>query len=133
LFRNRTDHFIGSIDGLALIVLRSADIFHPTVFAWFEVVTKLSAIFVFHLLKGWPHGGPKVLKSIVKIAQDLISLCKSVSLCKVNTNKTQYQGITVGIGVGAGKFLGCEGFLPKIPQTCPKSFCATFAYKFSPT
>jgi len=23
--------------------------------------------------------------------------------------------------------------LPEFPQTCPKSFCATFAYKFSPT
>ena len=35
------------------------------------------------------------------------------------------------IGVGAGKFLGCEGFLPEFPQTYPKSFCEIFAYKFS--
>jgi len=27
----------------------------------------------------------------------------------------------------------CNGFLPEFPQTCPKRFCATFAYKFSPT
>jgi len=26
------------------------------------------------------------------------------------------------IGVGASKFLGCEGFLPKFSRTCPKSF-----------
>jgi len=25
------------------------------------------------------------------------------------------------IGVGAGKFSGCEGFLPKFSQTCPKN------------
>jgi len=29
-------------------------------------------------------------------------------------------------------FEGCEGFLPGFFQTCPKSFCATFVYKFSP-
>jgi len=33
----------------------------------------------------------------------------------------------VHIGVEASKFLGCEGFLPKLFQTCPKSCCATFA------
>ena len=27
----------------------------------------------------------------------------------------------------------CEGFLPEFSQTCPKSFCATFTYKLSPT
>jgi len=27
---------------------------------------------------------------------------------------------SLSIGVGAGKFLGCEKFLPKFPQTCPK-------------
>jgi len=26
------------------------------------------------------------------------------------------------IGVGASKFFGCEGFLPKFSQTCPKRF-----------
>jgi len=26
------------------------------------------------------------------------------------------------VGVGAGKFWGCEGFLPEFSQTCPKSF-----------
>jgi len=30
-------------------------------------------------------------------------------------------------------FWGCEGFLPEFLQTCPKSFCATFAYKLYPT
>jgi len=25
-------------------------------------------------------------------------------------------------GVGASKFLGCKGFLPKFSQTCPKRF-----------
>ena len=30
-------------------------------------------------------------------------------------------------------FWGWEGFLTEFPQTCPKSFCATLAYKFSPT
>ena len=29
-------------------------------------------------------------------------------------------------------FWGCERILPDFPQTCPKSFCATFSYK-SPT
>jgi len=33
----------------------------------------------------------------------------------------------------AGKVLGCEGFLPEFPQTCPKSLYATFAYNVSPT
>jgi len=28
---------------------------------------------------------------------------------------------------------GCKGFLPDFPQTCPKSFCATSACKFSHT
>jgi len=28
--------------------------------------------------------------------------------------------------VGAGKFWGCEGFLPEFPQTCPKKIWATF-------
>ena len=36
------------------------------------------------------------------------------------------------IGVGAGTFLGCEGFLPEFPQTCLQSFCATFADNFPP-
>jgi len=35
--------------------------------------------------------------------------------------------------VGAGKFLGCEGFFPNFHKLAPKVFCATFAYKFSPT
>jgi len=30
------------------------------------------------------------------------------------------------ISAGAGKFLGCEGFLTEFPQTCPKQFWATF-------
>jgi len=30
------------------------------------------------------------------------------------------------IGVGEGKFLGCEGFWPEFPQTCPIDFWATF-------
>ena len=30
--------------------------------------------------------------------------------------------MVITIGVGAGKFLGCEGFLPKFSHTCPKSF-----------
>jgi len=37
------------------------------------------------------------------------------------------------IGVGASKFMGCEGFFPELPQICPKRCWATFAYKFSPT
>ena len=37
------------------------------------------------------------------------------------------------IGVGASKFWGCEKCLPEFHQTCQKNFCATFAYKFSPT
>jgi len=37
------------------------------------------------------------------------------------------------IGVGAGKFSGCEGFCPNFPTIARKVFCATFAYKFSPT
>jgi len=36
------------------------------------------------------------------------------------------------IGVGASKFLGCEGFLPKFSQTCPKSFGRLFLQIFSP-
>jgi len=36
-------------------------------------------------------------------------------------------------GVGAGKFLGCEGFCPNFPKLARKVFWATFAYKFSPT
>ena len=35
------------------------------------------------------------------------------------------------IGVRAKKYLGCEGFFPEFPPTCPKDLCATFAYKFS--
>jgi len=37
------------------------------------------------------------------------------------------------IGVGAGKFLGVRRIFLKYPQTRPKSFCAIFAHKFSPT
>jgi len=37
------------------------------------------------------------------------------------------------ISVGASKFWRWEGFLSEFPQTCPKSCCATFAYKCSPT
>jgi len=37
------------------------------------------------------------------------------------------------IGVGAGKFWWCEGFCPNLPKLARKVFCATFAYKFSPT
>jgi len=40
--------------------------------------------------------------------------------------------VTFIIGVEAGKLLGCK-ILPEFPQTCPKSFCPTFAYKFWPT
>jgi len=29
-------------------------------------------------------------------------------------------GVVKPIGVGAGKFLECKGFLSKFPQTCPK-------------
>ena len=36
------------------------------------------------------------------------------------------------IGVGAGKLWGCEGFLPKFLQICPKSFCATLPTNFLP-
>jgi len=36
-------------------------------------------------------------------------------------------------GVGVGKFLGCEGFFPNLPKLARKVFCATFAYKVSPT
>jgi len=36
-------------------------------------------------------------------------------------------------GVGVGKFLGCEEFSPNFPKLDRKVFCATFAYKFSPT
>ena len=32
----------------------------------------------------------------------------------------------VCIGVGAGKFLGCERFFPEFRQNCPKNFWATF-------
>ena len=35
-------------------------------------------------------------------------------------------------GVGAGKFLEVGMILPEFPLTCPKSFCATFAYNFLP-
>jgi len=37
------------------------------------------------------------------------------------------------IGVGAGKFLGCEGFFPNFPKLARKVFCETFADIFSPT
>jgi len=37
------------------------------------------------------------------------------------------------IGVGAGKFSGCEGFCSDFPKLAEKFFCATFASKFSPT
>jgi len=37
------------------------------------------------------------------------------------------------IGVGAGKFSGCEGFCPNFPKLARKIFCATFAYNFSLT
>ena len=37
------------------------------------------------------------------------------------------------IGVGAGKFLGCEGCCPNFPKLARKVFCGTFAYKYSPT
>jgi len=33
-------------------------------------------------------------------------------------------------GVGAGKCLGCEVFLPAFPQTCPKNLCSA---KIPPT
>ena len=36
-------------------------------------------------------------------------------------------------GAGASKFLGVRKLFPEFYQTCPKHFCATFAYKFSPT
>jgi len=34
------------------------------------------------------------------------------------------------VGVGASKFLGVQGFLPKFSQTCPKCCRATFADRF---
>jgi len=37
------------------------------------------------------------------------------------------------MGVGAGKFLGCEGFCPNFTKLTRKVFCATFACTFSPT
>jgi len=37
------------------------------------------------------------------------------------------------IGVGTGKFWGCEGFCPNFPKLARKVFCATFAYNYSPT
>jgi len=41
-------------------------------------------------------------------------------------------GAAFSYGVGAGKIWGCKGFLPEFSETCPKSFRATYAYKFSP-
>jgi len=37
------------------------------------------------------------------------------------------------IGVGAGKFLGVWRIFSEFSQIYPKGFCATFAYKCSPT
>jgi len=31
------------------------------------------------------------------------------------------------------QIFGVQRILPEFPQTCPKSFCAIYAYKFSPT
>jgi len=37
------------------------------------------------------------------------------------------------IGLGVAKFWGLRRILPEFLYTSPKSFCATFSYKFSPT
>jgi len=59
--------------------------------------------------------------------------CLNSSQTKVLQVINRHKAIKQSIGVGAGKFWGCEGFLPEFAQTCPKYFCATFAYKFSPS
>ena len=52
---------------------------------------------------------------------------------KIITSLNRHKAIKQSIVVGAGKFLGVRKILPEFAQTCPKYFCATFAYKFSPS
>ena len=44
-----------------------------------------------------------------------------------------YTGPVIGIGLGAGKFLGVGRIFARISPNLPKNFCSTFAYTFSPT
>jgi len=48
---------------------------------------------------------------------------------KIITSLNRHKAIKQSIVVGAGKFLGVRKILPEFAQTCPKYFCATFAYK----
>ena len=48
------------------------------------------------------------------------------------TKSILYDKMLSNIGVGVSKFLGVRRIFAEFPQTCPKSFCATIAYKFSP-
>jgi len=42
------------------------------------------------------------------------------------------RDIVLDIGAGAGKCLGVQKILSEFPQTCPKSFRATFSAKIFP-
>jgi len=53
-------------------------------------------------------------------------------LCPFKIGRTGRRCLFI-IGVGAGKFLGCERFCPNFPRLARKVFWATSAYNFSPT
>ena len=44
------------------------------------------------------------------------------------SNLKIYTWVTPTIGVRAGKFLGVRRVFSRIPQTCPKRFCATIFF-----
>jgi len=56
------------------------------------------------------------------ICTDTILIISASSFCA----RELCRPIIASIGVGAGKFWGCERFLPEFPQNYPKNFWATF-------